>query len=206
MIKAEVPKRKRKYIIVKEAFMKLFSTHSQTKIIDRHRRIRQDFYECIQDIALHPAVLEMQQYPHHGSTNCYQHCMNVAFYNYLWCRFFSLNARSAARAGMIHDLFLYDWHTHARETGQRFHGLTHPKTAYMNARKYFQLDRIEKDIILNHMWPVTFLSFPHTREGWVTAIVDKYCGACETGHRHIAFCKAPVNPSAVPAPRQNKNI
>ena len=88
----------------------------------------QDFWKCIEDLARHPVVLRMKLYAHHGNTNCYQHCMNVAYYNYKLCRFMHLDAVSAARAGMLHDLFLYDWHTHAKKTGDHFHGLTHPKT------------------------------------------------------------------------------
>lgn len=150
-------------------------------------RLRRDwkseFYSEVKDIAEHPVVLRMKLYPHHGSTNCYQHCMNVAYYNYQWCRFLHLDARSAARAGMIHDLFLYDWHTHAKKTGDRFHGLTHPEKSYQNARKFFDLNHIEQDIILNHMWPVTFFKVPRTKEGWITTLTDKYCGACETSRR-----------------------
>ena len=108
---------------------------SRIKKEEQFREVQwhQDFWECIEDLARHPVVLRMKLYPHHGSTNCYQHCMNVAYYNYKICRFMHLDAVSAARAGMLHDLFLYDWHTHAKKKGDRFHGLTHPKTAYKNA-------------------------------------------------------------------------
>ena len=138
-----------------------------------------DFYACIEDIARHPVVLRMKLYPHHGHTNCYEHCLHVAFCNYRWCRFLHLDAVSAARAGMLHNLFLYDWHTHAKKTGNYFHGLTHPKTAYRHAVKFFELNRTEKDIILSHMWPVTFFRFPKTKEGWITTLTDKYCGLLE---------------------------
>lgn len=100
----------------------------------------------------HPVVLEMKKYPQHGKTNCYKHCLRVAYCNYCLCKMFHLDARSAARAGMIHDLFLYDWHTHAAQTGERFHGLKHPEKAYRNAKKYFPLNQIEVDIIRTHMW------------------------------------------------------
>ena len=147
-------------------------------------RLRRDwkseFYSEVKDIAEHPVVLRMKLYPHHGSTNCYQHCMNVAYYNYQWCRFLHLDARSAARAGMIHDLFLYDWHTHARETGERLHGFTHAEKAYKNAGKIFRLNRVERDVIRNHMWPVTLRSVPRTREGWMIVLTDKYSGLLET--------------------------
>ena len=125
---------------------------------------KREFYKTIQDLAEHPVVLEMKKYPQHGKTNCYKHCLR-------------------ARAGMIHDLFLYDWHTHAAQTGERFHGLKHPEKAYRNAKKYFPLNQIEIDIIRTHMWPVTFRTFPRTREGWVTTLTDKYCSLLETGRR-----------------------
>lgn len=144
---------------------------------------KREFYREVRDLARHPVVLRMRLYPHHGRTSCYQHCLHVAYCNYRLCRLLKLDARSAARAGMLHDLFLYDWHTHAATTGERFHGLRHPEKAYKNARKYFKLNKVEEDIIRNHMWPVTFLHFPRTKEGWITTLTDKYCGVFETSRR-----------------------
>lgn len=145
-----------------------------------HGNWGKDFYHCIQDIAEHPVVLRMKLYPHHGRTNCYHHCLHVAYYNYVWCRFFHLDARSAARGGMLHDLFLYDWHTHAAKTGNHFHGFTHPKCAYRHAKQIFKLNPIERDVILTHMWPVIFFRFPRTGEGWIATMADKYCSTIET--------------------------
>lgn len=153
----------------------------------KHYAIRKEkykeFYNLIRDIAEHPTVLSMRRYPHHGRTSCYQHCLHVAYYNYLWCRMLKMDARSAARAGMLHDLFLYDWHTHARETGERFHGLTHPAAALQNAERIFELNDTERDIIRSHMWPVTPLAVPQTGEAWITTLADKYCGGFETVRR-----------------------
>ena len=112
----------------------------QDKLYSLRDEWKYDFYDCIRDIAEHPVVLRMKLYPHHGTTNCYQHCVHVAYYNYQWCRFFHLDARSAARGAMLHDLFLYYWHTHAKKTGDHFHGLPHPKTALKNASKFFELN------------------------------------------------------------------
>lgn len=161
----------------------MFRRNAVRKARALRKNWKNEFYREIKDIAEHPVVLRMRQYPHHGSTNCYQHCMNVAYYNYQWCRFLHLDARSAARAGMLHDLFLYDWHTHAVKTGDYFHGMTHPGRAHENARKIFRLNRTEEDIILHHMWPVTLFGVPQTKEGWITTLTDKYCGACETSRR-----------------------
>ena len=109
----------------------------------------EQFYECIKDIATHPVVLRMKLYPHHGVTNCYQHCLHVSYYNYIWCKALGLDARSAL----------------------------------MNAEKFFDLNSIERDIIINHMWPVTLFSVPRTKEGWITTLADKYCGSFETAQR-----------------------
>lgn len=146
----------------------------------RHLTWLRQFHCSIKDLLYHPAVQQMKDYPHHGRTNCYDHCRHVSYFNYKWCRALNLDCRSAARAGMLHDLFLYDWHTHGKETGEKLHGLTHPAAAFENARKYFKLNHMERDIILNHMWPVTLLHFPRTREGWIIVIADKYCGLLET--------------------------
>lgn len=160
-----------------------FRRNAVKKARELRRTWKNDFYREVEDIAEHPVVRRMRLYPHHGNTNCYQHCLNVAYYNYQWCRFLHLDARSAARAGMLHDLFLYDWHTHAAETGDYFHGMTHPERAHKNARKFFKLNPTEEDIILHHMWPVTLFGIPRTKEGWITTLTDKYCGACETSRR-----------------------
>lgn len=78
---------------------------------------------------------------------------------------------------MLHDLFLYDW----REKGNRsgFHAFTHGKTAYENASKIFELNKIEKDMIIKHMWPVT-ISFPRYLETLILTFVDKYCATRES--------------------------
>lgn len=151
--------------------------------LSKSEKYKKEFYECVKDLAEHPVVQRMKKYPHHGNSTCYQHCMNVAYYNYRICRFFGWDAKSAARAGMLHDLFLYDWHTHAKRTGDHFHGMTHPKAALKNAERHFLLNRRERDVILNHMWPVTLRSVPRTREGWIIIFTDKFCGLCETGRR-----------------------
>ena len=82
-------------------------------------------------------------------------------------------------AGLLHDMFLYDWHTHGKETGNRFHGLTHPKVALENAEKEFHLNDVERDIILKHMWPLTPVP-PLYRESYVVLYHDKICSTRET--------------------------
>ena len=86
-----------------------------------------EYYETVRDILEHPVVRKMSEFKHHYGTSCYRHCLNVSYMNFIICKKLHLDARAAARAGMLHDLFLYDWHKHAKETGNHFHGLTHPR-------------------------------------------------------------------------------
>ena len=81
------------------------------------QELNQEFYSCIEDIVYHPVVMEMKKFYQHCETDCYRHCLSVAYYNFRICKALRLDARSAARGGMLHDLFLYDWRTHSEETG-----------------------------------------------------------------------------------------
>ena len=80
---------------------------------------------------------------------------------------------------MLHDLYLYNWRK--RENGRKgLHAFTHPKTAYINALKLTNLNVKESDIILKHMWPVTFFAFPKYKESFILTLIDKYCAINES--------------------------
>lgn len=53
------------------------------------------FYQILRETARHPIVLRMKLYPHHGTTNCYIHCLHVAYFNYKWCKALGLDYESA---------------------------------------------------------------------------------------------------------------
>lgn len=136
------------------------------------------YYELVSNLLDSEVVLQMQQYMHHGHTTCFQHCLNVSYYNYLFCKLLSLDARAGARAGLLHDLFLYDWHTYVRAKGQKLHGWTHAGTALANVKKHFDITPVEADIIEKHMFPMN-IALPKYKETEVIIMVDKICGAWE---------------------------
>ena len=138
----------------------------------------------MEDLLDHPAVREMARYPQHGSTSCLEHCVHVSYLSYLFCAKHGLNTRAAARAGLLHDLFLYDWHTYRPGKGERLHGFEHPRKALENAQRYFSLCPVERDCILRHMFPLT-LTPPKYREGYVLMWIDKYCSLMETFRRPV---------------------
>ena len=137
------------------------------------------YMECVRDILDHPVFQSMENFIQLGTTSCKANCLQVSSLSYHICRRFGWDYRKAARAGLLHDLFLYDWHTHARETGNHFHGFTHPRAALNNARKYFSLTSGEEDIILCHMWPLTPVP-PKSMAGMSVVYADKLCSVTET--------------------------
>ena len=137
-----------------------------------------EYVAFVSDLLESDVVAKMKEYPHHGNTTCFQHCLNVSYYNYVICKLLSLNARAAARAGLLHDLFLYDWHTYVPAKGERLHGFTHASTALTNVRRHFEITPLESDIIETHMFPLT-TALPRYKETVVIVMVDKLCGAME---------------------------
>lgn len=143
-----------------------------------------EYFELVKDLLDSDVVNEMKNYRHHYSTTCFQHCLNVSYYNYLICRKLGLNSKEAARAGLLHDLFLYDWRKVEKKQGEKAHGFRHPAIALDNAKQHFEIDKREEDIIVKHMWPLT-PKFPKYAESYVIVAVDKYIATIEIA-AHIA--------------------
>ncbi|MDL2324750.1 HD family phosphohydrolase [Ruminococcaceae bacterium OttesenSCG-928-A16] len=145
----------------------------------------------VQDILENESFQSMKEFIQHGTTSCLAHCIAVSYHSYATCKKYGLHSRAAARAGLLHDLFLYDWHTHKAKKGDGMHGFTHPRRALQNAQKEFDLTLLEQEIILKHMWPLTILP-PKSKEAYVVLYHDKICSLKETLGRPHLFIKAPA--------------
>lgn len=141
------------------------------------------FLLIINDILANDNVKSLKNFKHHYGSTRFEHSLSVAYYSYIICKFLHLDYISASRAGLLHDLFFYD-----DEIGYKpkFHLLKHPKIALLNAKKHFNLNDKECDIILKHMWPITFIP-PKYIESYVISFVDKYCAICEWLN-YCSFC------------------
>ncbi len=137
-----------------------------------------EFESIIADLVSNETVQKMNNFRQHYDTSCFEHCKNVAFYSYLICKKYGLDYKSAARAGMLHDLFLYDWRK--KDNNRKgFHAFRHPRISLNNASKLFILNNKEQDIILKHMWPITIV-LPKYKESYIITLVDKYCALQES--------------------------
>jgi len=146
-------------------------------------RLAKDLFTRGKSIILSPEAQVMKRFTQHGETTVFEHCVAVAKYSLLIAysleKLFriEIDKDSLVRGALLHDYFLYDWHEKGQ--GRRFHGFTHPGVALKNADRDFDLNEIEKDIIVKHMFPLTpFL--PSHRESFIVSLADKWCALAET--------------------------
>ncbi|MEI3396083.1 MAG: HD domain-containing protein [Clostridia bacterium] len=137
-----------------------------------------EFQDIIYPLITNDTVQQMKNFKQHYETTCFEHCYTAAYHCYCICKKLNLDYKSATRAAMLHDLFLYDWRKRQPDR-KGLHAFTHGKTACENASKLFDLNDKEKDIIEKHMWPVT-VAFPKSIEGFILTFVNKYCALSES--------------------------
>ena len=139
------------------------------------------------EILLNKRYNEMRRYIQHGNVSVLEHSLRVADASLRMEEFMRklhipFDERALVRGALLHDYFLYDWHKAGLKYG--LHGFTQTDTAMRNAcRDYLQSQR-EKDIIRQHMFPLTITKPPTSKEAFVVGCADKWCSLMETvGHR-----------------------
>ncbi|MDE6108520.1 MAG: HD domain-containing protein [Oscillospiraceae bacterium] len=146
--------------------MRLIDTPNQTAYLD-----------CVADLIHTPQVQSMRQLPHHPGVSCYEHSVFVSYVAYRLARRWGLDARSCARCGLLHDLYLYRWNDQSAHPGLQC--FDHPEFALRNAEALTTLTDKERNAILAHMWPLA-LHLPRSREAWTISLADKLCATVET--------------------------
>ncbi|MFQ9681661.1 MAG: hypothetical protein ACLRZH_17600 [Ruthenibacterium lactatiformans] len=91
------------------------------------------FAACLNGLEDEPMVRAMDAIPQHvKGVSCYDHCLFVAYVGFTLCRIFGLDYRAAARAGLLHDLYLQKWERQA----WALPAAGHPSAALENARAF----------------------------------------------------------------------
>lgn len=145
----------------------------QTKMNDK---ILKQMYEIseIQEILKHREFIRLSDFPHHGEESRLVHAVKVAEYVFIMSFLRNLDVISATRGALLHDFYFYENHTKKK----KIHLKEHPQIALDNALKYFTLNPIERDAIVNHMWPIT-ASRPKFKESRLISMVDKMVSFAE---------------------------
>ena len=140
----------------------------------KERRIL-EYTEIMGPLLAQPMVQRLKEFPHHRMGDRFSHSVYVSYISYWICKKMGLDCVSAARGGLLHDLYLYN--SRDAET-MLIHMRSHSKKALENAERLCRLNDIERDIILRHMWPIT-AKRPKYAESYVVSTVDKYCSGAE---------------------------
>jgi len=138
-----------------------------------------EYLDIVSDIEQNEEFQRLKDYKHHNDT-ILSHVQVVSYLAYRICKRIDFDFRSAARGGLLHDFFLYDWRNHDAPDlpREKYHGFEHPKIALKNAERNFELNEIERDIIVKHMWPLTLFP-PRYKESYIVSFVDKYVASME---------------------------
>lgn len=134
------------------------------------------YMALIADLLAKPEVQKLAEYTQHHHSDRLEHSLSVSYRSYELAKKWHLNTRSIARAGLLHDLFYYDWRDTKFDLGT--HAYVHPRIALRNAEKLTDLTPMEKDIIVKHMWGAT-VGRPRYRESYIVSLVDDYCAVAE---------------------------
>lgn len=153
---------------------------SRINLIEQDSSIAMDYYDAIKDLIDTKEIQKLKYYSQHMATSRFQHSLNVSYYSFLICRKLGLNAYAAARAGLLHDLYYYDWKSCNDRPMEGNHAKIHPLIALENAKAITEMDDVLEDAIVHHMWPLK-TSHPKTSVGWIIQAVDKYCACLEFG-------------------------
>lgn len=169
-------------INLKENLMKIFKNilpiNNKIKLLEIQED-EDEFNRFSEDIINHDKFIELKMYKHHDSS-IYDHVLKVSKLSYKLAKILKLDVKSTVRGALLHDFFFYDWRKERPivDNKKRLHAFNHSLHAYHNAKKYFNLNEIEKDIILKHMFPLT-ITLPQYKETFLVLIVDKIVSSKE---------------------------
>lgn len=148
-----------------------------------------EYMNCVAGVLDSNEVNMLGNYVHHHFTTRLQHSVNVSYYSFMFCRFLGWDYRSAARAGLMHDLYFFDNKSIDCEGNRLLRN--HPFDALDNSEKIFDLNEIEKDAIVNHMWPCNSMGRPKYKESVIVSLSDKFCAIMEaTSGSGRVVCKS----------------
>ncbi len=139
----------------------------------------EEFGHIVEDLLETEAVQSMAQWLHHGKVSCLDHTVSVAFVSFRVAKRLGLDKEAVARAGLLHDLYLYHKRDKSKHTGLQ--SVDHPKIAVVNARKITTLSEKEENIILAHMWPFAGFAgaMPKSMEAHLVNLADTILAAGE---------------------------
>lgn len=127
------------------------------------------FEQYTKDITDNSHFNKLKNELHHGISR-YEHSMRVARWTYRVCNTFKFdNTKEVTRAALLHDFYIND---DLQANGGPKALTEHPRIALRNSKKYFDINSVQEDIIVHHMFPCN-LNIPESKEAFLVSLVDK---------------------------------
>lgn len=134
-----------------------------------------EWFSIINPIITSEEFLKRRTFRHHGNVTVYEHSMKVSFKAYKIAKFFHADYKSAAIAGILHDLYTTPWQdVKIKQPLFKMHAFSHARDALNNSRKYYSeyLNPKIENAILRHMFPLN-ITPPTHMTGYIVTLADK---------------------------------
>lgn len=145
-------------------------------MVNENKKYFAEFSELVNDIMENSKVKNLDNLSHHIGISRLQHSINVGYYSFFIAKKLGWRYKETARGGLLHDLFHYE--CSVKKFGPFKHAALHPKLALRNAKRICDINYLEEDIILKHMW-LANIKFPRYKESYLVSTVDKFCAVYE---------------------------
>ena len=149
------------------------------------KEVEKQYRKEVEQILNNKDFQKLRYYKQHNWSDRLMHSINVSYLSWMMARRLGCDAKAAARAGLLHDFCLYDFHEKSADGEHQ--AFLHPKVAAENSMEHFDISEKERDAILSHMFPLGPL--PKSREAWLITIADKVCAAAELCSIAIALAR-----------------
>lgn len=147
--------------------------------------ISAEYRGLVQSILDNPEFKKLQRYKQHFQTTRFMHSLNVSYISWLIARKLGWDAKTAARAGLLHDFCVYDFKDKLPKG--EIQAYYHPRVAASTSERHFLISDKERQAILSHMFPLGPL--PESREAWLISLADKLCAISEFCCFRIALAR-----------------
>ena len=134
---------------------------------------KREYYKILEEFNIEK-YNAMADCSHHGLSR-YEHSLRVAKSSFYVSKMLKADTLSVTRAALMHDFFTNDdidksqWGKYLK---------AHPSIALINAKKYFEVNELEEEIIKSHMYPFGEYK-PNSKEAWIVTISDKLASIYE---------------------------
>jgi len=143
-----------------------------------------EFNTIVNDILKNEDFIELKYEIHHGITRL-DHSLNVAHLAYNIAKKLKVKEyREITRAALLHDFFK------SCEVPEKSF-VKHPVVAAKNAKQEFNINAMQENIIIAHMFPLS-VTIPKSIGGWIVTTADKIVAIKE-----VAKYKIPLTVGAV---------